>query len=131
MLNPETSHARINISPSLVSRQKAKAKDGGVANAVRHPNTKHHRRLVRSTILRTELDPLDDNGPLTIQLIRVPLMALLLAVLEPGTLVILQHPMLAAEMSLAEGAVAYDALRRLLAVFVCAADFFRRTAADG
>ena len=58
-------------------------------------------------------------------------MALLLAILEPGTLMILQHPMLAAEMSLAEGAVAYDALRGFLAIFVRAADFLRRTAADG
>lgn len=39
--------------------------------------------------------------------------------------------MLAAEMSLTERAVAYDALRRFLAVFVRAADFLGRTAADG
>ena len=57
-------------------------------------------------------------------------MTLFLAVLEPSALVILQHPMLAAEMPLAEGAVADNALRGLFAVFMRAANFLRGTAAD-
>ena len=44
-------------------------------------------------------------------------MALLLAVLQPTTLVILQHAMLAAEMPLAERAIAHDPLGPVLAVF--------------
>ena len=52
-------------------------------------------------------------------------MALLLAVLQPRALVVLQHPMLAAKVPLAEGAVSYDALGRFFAVFVRAADFLR------
>lgn len=44
-------------------------------------------------------------------------MALLLAVLQPAALVVLQHAMLAAEVPLAERAVAHDALRAVLAVF--------------
>ena len=105
-----------------------------MANATCHPNTNHRHQPswpVEVPIFYDGLDPLDNDGALAIQLIRIPLMALLLAVLQPGTLMILQHPMLAAEMSLAEGAIAYDALRRLLAVFVRAADFLRRSAADG
>ncbi len=42
---------------------------------------------------------------------------------------ILQHAMLAAEMPVTEAAVAYDALRRLLAVFEVAFDLLRRHAA--
>ena len=48
------------------------------------------------------LDPLDDHSPLTVQFISIALMALLLAVLQPRALVVLQHPMLAAEVPLAE-----------------------------
>ena len=43
----------------------------------------------------------------------------------------LQHAMLAAEMALAEAAVADDALRRVLAVLGAAADFLRGAAAEG
>ena len=58
-------------------------------------------------------------------------MALLLAVLQPRALVVFQHPMLAAEVPLAKGAVADDALRGLFAVFVRAAHFLRRAAFGG
>ena len=44
-------------------------------------------------------------------------MTLLLAVLQPAALVILEHPVLAAEMPLAEGAIAHYPLRAVLAVF--------------
>lgn len=77
------------------------------------------------------LDALDNNSSLTIQLVGISFVTLFLAVLEPGALVILQHPMLAAEMPLAEGAVADDPLGRLFAVFMRAADFLRGAAAQG
>ena len=44
-------------------------------------------------------------------------MRLGLAILQPITLVILQHAVVAAEMALAEGAVPHDALRGGFAVF--------------
>lgn len=47
-------------------------------------------------------------------------MALLLAVLQSTTLVILQHSMLAAEMPLAEGAITDYPLRSVFAIFECA-----------
>lgn len=59
-------------------------------------------------------------------------MTLLLTVLQPAALVILQHAMLAAEMPLAEGAVAHDALRPVLAVLEGALHLLgRHAAADG
>jgi hypothetical protein len=42
-------------------------------------------------------------------------MALLLTILQPGTLVVLQHAMLPAEMTLAETAIPDDALRAFFA----------------
>jgi hypothetical protein len=56
-------------------------------------------------------------------------MTLLLTVLQPLTLVILQQPMLPAKMSVAEAAVAYDPLRRVLAHLERAPDLFRGHAA--
>ena len=44
-------------------------------------------------------------------------MTLLLTVLQPTALVILEHPVLAAELPLAEGAIAHYPLRPVLAVF--------------
>lgn len=52
-------------------------------------------------------------------------MALLLAVLQPLTLMILQKPMFPAEVSSAEATIAYDTLRSILAVLEAAADFLR------
>ena len=43
----------------------------------------------------------------------------------------LQHAVLAAEVALAEAAVAYDALRSILAIFGAAADFLGSAAAEG
>ena len=52
-------------------------------------------------------------------------MALLLAVLEPLTLVVLEQPVLPAEMPVAEAAIADDALGGVLALLVAAADLLR------
>ena len=72
---------------------------------------------------------LDSHSPLAVELVRIPLVALLLAVLETLALVVLQQAMLAAEMPIAEPAIADDALRRVLAIFVAAADLLGRHAA--
>ena len=78
------------------------------------------------------LDALDSHRPLGIQRVRVAIMALLLAVLQAAALVVLQHAVLTAEVPLAEGAVAHDALRPILAVLEGALDLLRRhAAADG
>lgn len=77
-------------------------------------------------------DSLNHQRPLTCQHLCIPIMTLLLAVFQSTTLVILQHPMLAAEMSLAEGTVAHDTLCALLAVFEIAFYLlWGHTAADG
>lgn len=78
------------------------------------------------------LNPLHSHRPLGIQRIRIPIVTLLLAVFQPTALVILQHPMLAAEMALAEGAVAHYPLRAVFAVFEGAFYLlWRHAAADG
>ena len=48
-------------------------------------------------------------------------MAFLLAILQPATLMVLQHSVLAAEVSGAEAAITDNALGSILAVFKCAA----------
>jgi hypothetical protein len=60
-------------------------------------------------------------------------MALFLAVLQTGAFVVLQHAVVAAEVTLAETAVAYDALCGLLAVLGVAADLLcaHRCSPDG
>lgn len=59
-------------------------------------------------------------------------MALLLAVLQAAAFVVLEHAVLAAEVPLAEGAVAHDALRPVLAVLEGALYLLgRHAAADG
>lgn len=73
-------------------------------------------------------NPLNDDRALTVQLVRIPLMAFLLAVFQTGAFMILQHAMFAAEMSVAKTTVADDALRRFFAVFVSTSDFPRRHA---
>jgi len=51
-------------------------------------------------------------------------MTLLLAVFQPATLMVLQHPVLSAEMSGAEAAIADNALGSVPAVFEGAAHLF-------
>jgi hypothetical protein len=77
---------------------------------------------------RDTLHALDRHRPLTVQLRRVPLVALLLAVLQPLALVIFQKAVLATKVSGAEAAVANDALCRVLAFLEAAADLLRRHA---
>lgn len=71
---------------------------------------------------------LDRHRPLLLQALRVPLVALLLAVLEPGALVVLQQPVFSAEVAGAEAAVAHDALRCVLACLEAAPDLLGRHA---
>lgn len=68
------------------------------------------------------LDALDGHGPLAVQLICIPLVTLLLAVLQALTLVVLQQPVLAAEMPTTEATVADDALRRVFTILIAAAN---------
>jgi hypothetical protein len=90
------------------------------------PATSFHERHP-ATI--SSLHALDRHGPLTIQPLRIPLMTLLLAILQALTLMILQQAMLAAEMPTAEAAVAYNPLRRILALLERAPDLLGRHAA--
>ena len=90
-----------------------------------HPHTS----ISPTTHTEFPLNPLDNRRPLGIQLIRIPLMTLLLAVLEPTTPMILQHAMFATEMALTEAAIAHDALRRVLAVLEVASYLLGRHAA--
>jgi len=57
-------------------------------------------------------------------------MTLLLAILQTAALMVLQHPVLAAEMSGAEAAISDDALGGVLAVFEGAADLLGGHAAS-
>lgn len=75
------------------------------------------------------LDTLDSHGALAVELNRIPLVGLFLAVLEALALVVLEQTVLAAEMAVAEAAVTDDALRRVLALLVAAADLLRGHAA--
>ena len=67
------------------------------------------------------LYPFEHRRPLGIKLYGIPFMTLLLAVFEPAALVVLQHPMLATEVPRADPPVPDDPLRRVLAIFECAA----------
>lgn len=58
-------------------------------------------------------------------------MAFLLAVLQPTAFVILQHAMFAAELTLAERAVADDALGLVFAVLEGATDLLGTATTDG
>lgn len=84
------------------------------------------------------LDPLDSNSPLPLQLRRIPLMALLLAVLQPRAVMALQQPMLRAVLARAEAALAHYGLDLLLALVrgvvllvVALGEFGRHAAANG
>lgn len=93
------------------------------------------RKLTDSSTLSHPLDkdrasqissnPLYHYRSLAVQFIRIPLVALLLAIFQPSAFMVLQHAMFAAVVSVAKTAVAYDALRRLFAFFVTASDFPR------
>jgi len=72
--------------------------------------------------VRRDSNALDSNGALAVQLIRIPVVALLLAVLESDALVVLEHAMTAAVSAFAEAAVADDGLGAVLAVLEGAAD---------
>lgn len=76
-------------------------------------------------------DSSDGDCPLALELLLVALLVLLLAVLQPGAAVRLQHAVLAAEVTRAEAAVADDALRCVAAVLEAAADLLWAAAADG
>ena len=58
-------------------------------------------------------------------------MTFLLTILQPTALVILQHPMLAAEMARAETTVANDALCGVFAIFERAAQFLATSDGGG
>jgi hypothetical protein len=76
-------------------------------------------------------DSSDSHRPLALKLLLVALLVLLLAVLQPGAAVRLEHAVLAAEVAGAEAAVADDALRGVAAVLEAAADLLGAAAADG
>lgn len=77
-----------------------------------------------------QLNALDSDGPLALQPSLVALLLLLLAVLETGACVRLEHAVLATEVTAAESAVSDDALSGVLAVFELAAHLLWRAAAD-
>jgi len=67
-----------------------------------------------------------------VQLDGIPLMTLFLAILQPSTLVVLQHPMFPTVVSGAEPAVSYYPLCRIFAILEAAADLLGwHTTADG
>ncbi len=76
------------------------------------------------------LNPLNSNRPLRLQNLLVPLMPLPLTILQPATLMILQHAMFPTIMPVAKTAIPDDALGPLLAVFEGAADFLGGHAAE-
>jgi hypothetical protein len=85
-----------------------------------------------TSLVTVHLHALDSHRPLTIQPLRIPLMALLLTVLEALTLMILEQAMLPAEVACAEPAVPDNALRRVAALFETATDLLgRHSAAQG
>lgn len=84
----------------------------------------------RTSSSRPVLNAFDSHSPLTLQLLLIPILLLLLAVLQPGTGVRLQHPVLAAEVTVAESAVAYYALRLIFAVLEAAANLLWGAASD-
>lgn len=69
---------------------------------------------------------LDRHRPLFLETLRIPLVALLLAVLEAGALMVLQQAVLPAKVTGAEAAVADDALRRVLARLEAASNLLGR-----
>lgn len=70
-----------------------------------------------------QLYPFDHRRSFRIQLDRVPLMTLLLAVLQPTALVVLQHTVLTTEASGTETTIPYYPLRSIFAVFKGTPDF--------
>lgn len=76
------------------------------------------------------LDSFNSSSPLTLQLLLIPVLLLLLAILQPRAIMTLQHAMLAAKVPAAESAVSYDSLRGVFAVFETAADFLGAAAPE-
>lgn len=76
-------------------------------------------------------DALDSDRLLALQLGPIPRLLLLLAVLQPGAVVGLEHAVAAAEVAGAEPAVANDGLGAVLAVLEAAADLLGGAAAEG
>jgi hypothetical protein len=71
---------------------------------------------------------LSDDRPLRVQLHRVPIITLLLAVVEAGAFVVFEQAMPATEMSVAEGAVSHYPLRGVGALLERADLLLRRAA---
>lgn len=94
----------------------------------RRDHAESHRRAGEKHRL---LYPLDSHGALALQLLLVPVLLLLLAVLQPRAVVRLQHAMLAAVVPFAEAAIPDDALGCVLAVLEVASDLLGCAAADG
>lgn len=72
----------------------------------------------------------DSDRALALQLLLVPVLLFLLAVLQPGAVMRLEHAVLAAEMTLAKPTVANDALRGVFAVLEAASDLLGCAAAE-
>lgn len=70
-------------------------------------------------------NPFKHYCSLAVQLICISLVALLLAIFQPGAFVVLQHAVFTTVVSVAETAVADDALRGIFAVLETASDFPR------
>lgn len=87
--------------------------------------------LPEAIILVLLLDSLDGDCALGLELLAVALFLFLLAVLEAGAIVRLEHAVLAAEVAAAEAAVTNDALCGVLAIFEVAADLLGCAAAEG
>lgn len=77
------------------------------------------------------LNALDGHGALAFELLAIAILLLLLAVFQTRAVVALQHTVLATKVSLAEAAVAHDALGGVLAVLCVAADLLWCATADG
>ena len=77
-------------------------------------------------------NPFDNSSPLTIELVGIPLVALLPAIFKPTAFMVLEHPMFATEMPLTEAAVTDNPLCLLFAFLEAASNFLRRhSAANG
>lgn len=79
--------------------------------------------MITSRLFSCLLNSLDSDRSLRVQLIRIALVALLFAVLEPIALVVLQHAVLTAVVTATEPAVTDNALCGVLAVLERASDF--------
>lgn len=81
--------------------------------------------------LDTPSNPLNSHCPLALQLLPIPILLLLLAVLETRAIVALQHAVFAAKVSRTKPAVTHNPLSGVLAVLEVAADLLGGAAAQG